>query len=183
MSSNVKTVSQALRRIKELKGQINVVTSRLQRSFAWAESDSKIDASLDINIGKPTYDFYEVRDERAKLVDELINLKTKLAVANATTRIDFEGRRFRMQEAVFFLAELKSELEFVKGLAGREGVYRIPLNVNRFTPGPAEYVDVTYHVAVTERDRDQAVKFVGERITALNAVIEDANHRTDLPEG
>lgn len=183
MSSNVKTVSQALRRIKELKGQINVVTSRLQRSFAWAESDTKIDPSLGIDIGKPTYDFHEVQEKRADLIEELIVLKTKLAVANATTRIDFEGRKFRMQEAVFFLAELKSDLELVKGLTGREGVYRMPLNVNRFTPGPTEYVDVTYHVAVTERDRDKEVKIMGERITALNAVIEDANHRTDLPEG
>lgn len=179
--SNVNTVSQALRRIKELKGQINTVTTRMQKCFAWAETGGPIDGGLGIDVGKPTYDFHEVETERGRLIDELISLKARLAIANANNSITFEGVAMPVQEAVFLLAEFKADLTLMQGFSGREGVYRLALG-NRFNSAdPVAYVNMTYKVAITEKNRDKLVTKLAEKITALNAVIEDANHRTELP--
>jgi hypothetical protein len=182
--NQINTVAQALRRIKQLKGKIALLSIRVRESVSWVESDTEAELSTGIRTGQPPYDFAAVRTELATAVHELLDLKTRLAIANANTEVDVVGVRMPIQRVVFVLAELKTEKQLVESLAvGKTGTYKIRVSDGLAAYGrEPEYATLTYKVAISEVERDTYVAALGEKITHLNSIIEDANHRTELPK-
>jgi hypothetical protein len=167
---NVKTVAQALRRIKELKGKIAQTTSRMQLCVSWVEPGPK-----------PIYSFDELEKERMALTDELTDLKTRLIKTNSLTEIEMTNPdgKISIQEAIFVLAEVKAYREFLKSLLIKEGEAMKETGEYNALGHPVR-VPVKICAAIGLRKRDDLIGRVEEQISKIHEVIEAANHRTDL---
>jgi len=166
---NPKTPSQALRRIKEIKGRISTLTMRVRQSVCWEGEDN------------PTFEFKAVLEQRQELVAELVSLKTRLMRTNCSATLEFEGSTLTIQEAVFLMAEMKGELELYSSLRISEGVRKEHAGHDPNT-GRMIFDDIKLHSAMREIERLEKVEKLEERISQLNDAVESANHRTDLVE-
>lgn len=170
MAKQVNTVAQALRRIKELKGRIALVSRRMAESVCWIEPGNK-----------PPYAFSALDEERRALVEELVLLKGRLAKTNANTSIVADGRTMSIQTAVFYMAELKAERELLSTLNIVEGEFKD--HTNTYDDKGRPIFEVKKRVAaLSVIERDEAVAALEKRIAEVNEAIEDANHRTVLWE-
>jgi len=170
MAKQINTVSQALRRIKELKGKVALVSRRMAESVCWVEPGNK-----------PTYVFSALDEERDALVVELVVLKGRLAKTNTNTNIVADGKTMSIQTAVFAMAELKAEREMLGGLRIVEGEFKD--HVDGYDEKGRPIYETKKHVAALGLlKRDEAVAALEKRITEINEVVEDANHRTALLE-
>lgn len=165
----VNTISQALRRIKELKGKIAQVDGRMQSSVCWAEPGDT----------KPAYAFGALSEERKLLVDELVVLKGRLAHTNATTEISFGGKTMSVQTAVFAMAELKAEKMMLSTLLIRQGTFEEPTH-DYDERGRPIYKQKMWISALDLLKRDEIVAALEKSIAEINDLVEDANHRTAL---
>lgn len=166
--TNVKTVAQALRRIKELKGKIAQVTTRLQQSVCWTEPGVK-----------PIYDYHALYKERESLVTELVDLKARLVKTNSLTEVTFGTTTLTMQQAIFALSEIKATREFLRTLSIKEGEGRGATG-EYDEHGHPKYVVVKLLAAIGLKARDELVEKLEKQITELHELIETENHRTVL---
>lgn len=174
----INTISQALRRIKELKGQIRKIDDRLQDCVCWIEPN------------KPVYDFAKLMEERRTYVNELVVLKERLAKTNATTLLKVDGANFGfpaigdteipIQLAVFTMSELKATKDLFAQLTITTSEQR---EITGYDVNGRPTYEVRKHVAaLSVLDRDAAVAKLEKDILVLNELIEDVNHRTVLLE-
>lgn len=166
--SNVKTVAQALRRIKELKGKIAQVTARMQQSVCWTEPGVK-----------PIYDYNALYSEREKLVTELVDLKAALVKTNSHTEITYGTAIITVQQAIFALAEIKATREFLRTLSIKEGEGRGATG-EYDEHGHPKYIVVKMLSALGLKARDELIEKLEKQITELHELIETENHRTTL---
>mgnify|MGYP001617930313 CR=1 FL=1 len=96
------TLSDALRRIKALKGDIARWSALYPTSNVWAEDQPK-----------PAYEAAEIEKNLADLVKELVKLKTALALANSTATL---ADGMPLAEAIYRLAESKALQATLTGL-------------------------------------------------------------------
>jgi hypothetical protein len=155
--------SQALRKIKALKGQISTLTLRLQHTTSWVEGGTK-----------PSYDYATVKAELEKTVDELVALKAALAAANSNTVIAGGGT---LQQAIFRMSELKAKHALVSTLRIQVGEFKDETGVYDERGRPV-YETKRWASAISVVDRDKEIAKIEEEIAALNDTIETENHRT-----
>jgi hypothetical protein len=160
-------ISQALRRISVIKGQLATTATRFASSVTW------------IDDAKPTYSLAECDVAWARLVGEQTSLEAAVAIANATNKITYRGQEFTLAFAVKQLAVFKAKIALLRTLncqatAERTDVTRDTEYVN------GNYVTVTrekkVHCAFTERERDTSVQVAQTDFDELNALVEAANH-------
>jgi hypothetical protein len=164
---SVNTIAQGLRRAKVLKGQIAEATARVQGLVSWIEGQ------------EPEFVFADELKRRMNLVNELVELKTRIARANATATIEFDGRRLTIAEAIVRMGELKSEIALFEGFHPRRGSER-RIGYDEVA-GRNVTVEVRWVAALTEVERSGKLTALREQCTELNELIEEANHRARLP--
>lgn len=167
------TVSQALRRVKKLKGRMG----ELQRR---AESVVSHETTK-----KPDFDFAALRSQVAAARDELVGLKAAVAVANATTKVQFDGKELTVAAAVLRLQEFKAELAWLPTLQFRAGVEKTTEMDYDDAGRPVRRArEVTYVSALTEPQRVAEVERLRDCFERLNDAVERSNHVTpvDLKE-
>lgn len=160
------TISQALRRVKKLKGLISEHQQRAQQGVSY--TSTKVPA-------------FRFADEVAALKvaqSEMVDLEARVAVANAASTIQDGQESVTLAKSIRLLQELKGEIAFLKGLflrdetvPTREMVWNEEkqLNVTMIT-------QLVFVSDLSEKDRDQQVKDLQDRFEALNNLIENANH-------
>jgi hypothetical protein len=168
-----KTVAQALRRIKRLKGQHSTLTQRAHQSTYW------------VNNEKTTFEFAKVVEEREQVTKELIELKAAIARANANTEVEFEDKTWTIQELVFLMAELKDEVTFYANLSLRqekESVEEVKDWVfdEESDKGKLVVKEIQHHSVLSERERVDKLDKLRQRIDELNDLLESSNHTTRL---
>jgi hypothetical protein len=160
------TIAQALRRIKKLKGQIAEHQQRAQFGVSY-------DASK-----KPAFPFKEAVTAMFAIQDEMVQLESRVAIANASATVKDGSVEMPMALAIRTLQELKGRIAFLKGLHLRSETVKERLtewdniemkNISRVT-------ETTFVSDLTEQDRDSQVKSLQDRFEALNNAVEDANH-------
>ncbi len=169
-STGSMTISQALRRVKKLKGLLAEAEARAAAASSWVEGKD------------PSFVFAEQCELRTGHQKEIVRLETAFARANAQTRITIEGREVFLAQAVRELQELKADLAWLP-----------KLNLRAETVESSEYVfdEVTgrnipktkstvYKAALTEQARVARVQALRDRFEAINDVVETANHRTAI---
>lgn len=166
MSDKV-TIAQALRRIKKLKGQIAEQSTRAQQSVSYVQ-------------GKvPAFRFHEAMLALGGARDEMLDLESRVAVANAKkTVLDVNGNKLTLSRAVRVLQEMKGQIAFLRGLTLRAETVRereqtwdedAMKHINRVT-------EVTYVSDLSEQTRDLSVKALQDSFEVLNNTVEEANH-------
>lgn len=164
------TVAQALRKIKKLKGQV-------------AESSARavIGVSYD-SVKVPEFRFAESITAMTQSQLEMVALESRVAVANATTKVKHQGNDILLAQAVRTLQELKGQIAFLKGLHLRNEV--VKERTNDWDDAEQKYkprvVETTFVSDLSEKDRDRQVKELQNTFEVLNNSVEDANHLTEV---
>lgn len=161
------TIAQALRRVKKLKGQI-------------AEHEQRAKAGVSyVSTKVPAFRFTEERLAMNLAQSEMLDLESRIAVANATAQVAIGSESFSMTKAVRALQELKGQIAFLKGLNLRSEVVRE--RESEFSDEKGAYVtrfnEVTWVSDLSEVDRDRQVKDLQSQFESLNNEVEDMNHK------
>ena len=160
------TLSEALRRIKALKGDIARWSKILPESNTWEEDRA------------PTYSLPEVLQKLDEAVAELIVLKTALASANASCSLqEASGESLSLTGAVTRLSELKSRMALLEALPTYSS--HSALTGSRVEhSGASGYLTVRFalNCSMTTRERDDQLQKLRDEFAALNARLEAANN-------
>jgi hypothetical protein len=164
-------ISQALRRIAVIKGQLAMVTMRFASAVTW------------IDDAVPTYALDECDMSWGRLVSEQTALEAAVAIANANTKITFRDKQYTLAFTVKQLAVFKSKIALLRTLNCQPARERVDIvRDNEYLNG--NYVTVTHekkiHCAFTERERDLSVEKAQADFDELNALVEAANHTVQV---
>ncbi len=165
------TISQALRRVKQLKGKMGELTARAASVVSHLSSET------------PKFNFADTRGQIAAVREELVTLEARVAHANATAAVDYEGKLVTIAEAIRRLQEFKAEIAWLGALSLRDDTQRAPeLDYDDKGAPVRKMREVTYVTALTEPNRVTEVDALRDRFQKLNDVVETANHTTVVPE-
>lgn len=162
------TISQALRRIKKLKGQL-------------ADHLARAQAGVSFRVDSPPAFAFAASVERANAVrDELLGLESRLAVTNANTSFDFDGRKVSLASAVRLLQELKGQIAWYKALPvrAREDTSEESWSYN--DEGKHVRTQIAWKCSLPEEKRAAVSEGLQDHFDRLNDAVERANHSTVL---
>ncbi len=161
------TISQALRNAARLKGKLAEYKTRAAASVTYRSA------------AKPAYNFAEMSRKIESVRNELIVLESRLAITNATTRVEFSGKQVTLTHAVKLLQEYKGELAWLRGLNVRQAATTYDNEVV-YVKGEhtTQQVDVTCDLP--EAMRSDRMDEVQSAFDALNDLVEKKNHETPL---
>ena len=166
------TVSQALRRIKKLKGELSELRQRASGSVSYPASR------------EPAFKFFECVSQSNNVRDELLYLESCLAATNATTSLVFEGREMSLAEATRWLQEYKGQIAWYENLNVREH--------DKTTEETWDYSEdytkkvkttVEWRCALPKAQQVETIRQLREKFDKLNDAVETMNHRTILKKG
>ena len=161
------TIAQALRRIKKLKGQIAESTQRAQASVSYEKT--KV----------PAFRFQEQVAVIKAAQTELVDLQSRVAVANAKATVPDGSDTITHAEAIRRLQELKGEIVFLQRLSLRNDTVRT--REQEYDDVTSKYVinviETVWVSDLSEKDRDTQVKTLQDRFEVLNNTLEDRNHK------
>ena len=163
------TIAEALRRVDVLKGRFDEDSARARTVFAWREDRM------------PEFKFDELMIAAEASREELIRLKTQLAIANATTKVAWKGEDRPLIELVHRQAELKGKIAFLKEkLAGRNDVEMEQQAEGNDQYGRTMFKNVPrkWSSAMSEPDRVKATRVVADELAELTNIINAANGAT-----
>jgi hypothetical protein len=162
------TISQALRRIKKLKGEIAEHSSHATSSSSWTTETPA------------TYNFQTEVEAMQACKCEMVGLESRVAVANANTTVAVDGQTITLSSLIRTLQEIKGEIAFYKGLNLRCGVEK--KRENEWDDTSVRMVTKTHEVvhaaALTEQQRNEICKKLQDKFEDLNNKLENANHFT-----
>jgi hypothetical protein len=168
------TINQALRRRSVLKGDIK----------SWAERALESNVNLANSTPSP-YKCSACLVSYKESVTELTVIETRIAITNALVKIKWEDKDIPLALAVRMLANLKSEIAFMKTVPvlNSKEVKRIETKSN-FDRKSGDFIDVEKEVIDTCMiDRLEMQSFIDAKqktFDDLNGVVESANHLTKL---
>ena len=163
------TISQALRKIKRLKGPMGELSSRAASSVSYLADQ------------KPSFDFAETRKKLDEAREELIKLRSGVAAANGVTLITWEDKQITLAEGIARLQEFKAEMSWLQALNLQEGsttesYYDYDDNSRRVR---CEKV-ITWKSHLSETSRVDEIDTLKDKFEDLNSRVESANHSTRL---
>ncbi len=164
------TISQALRKIKDLKGKIARHSQNATASVTHKTKDA------------PAYAFGAEWEKATILVDEMLDLQTCVAIANAKSTIDYEGKTRTLVWATKKLAEIKGAITWHSGLNVRaqektteeelEWVHKPGLGSEHVR------VSVEFTCHLPEAERSARIQALETKFVELNDLVETMNHCT-----
>lgn len=166
------TIAQALRRVKKLKGLIGEHQGRAIMGVSYD------------NAKVPAFRFKDEVTAMENAVAEMVELESRIAVANATATVQesADSAPIKLAMAIRVLQEIKGQIKFYQNLHVRAGVEK-----NRESDWDdnqeksiTRVVEVTWVSDITELEIDQKVKSLQNRFEALNNLVEDANHQVTV---
>src|ERR1019366_5218066 len=104
MMMSAMTISQALRRVKKLKGEL---ASHLLRAHTAVTHRAE---------QEPAFAFSKCLEGASVARKEMLHLQTAIATVNAKTHVDWEGQSTSLALAARTLAELRGEIAWVRAL-------------------------------------------------------------------
>jgi len=163
------TIAQALRRIKDIKGKIAKHAQNAQSSVTHKTKSA------------PAYVFSAELELSEQLVSEMIDLQTRVAVANTKAVVDFEGKSRPLTWCTKKLAELKGAIAWHEALPVRAQDKTIE-EEHVWNPKLADNVsvEVEYTCHLPEAKRAERVAALQAKFAELNDLVETMNHRTPV---
>ena len=163
------TVSQCLRKIAPLKNQLKTHREHAESSVLYEEKR------------KPAYVYASEMEGMEKARHELLRLQTALAVSNATTHIEWKGKKVALAWAVRFLEELKGHKAWLDNLiVSPEARKEEDSYVPRYSGGVATSVNEPRIMIcdLPEAKRFELSQKIQEEFDQLNDLVETSNHQT-----
>ncbi len=165
------THSEALAELKDWKGRYHLHTCRAAATVMYVEGKEAINPAF-------TFDSEDRAAQRA--CENIIRLKTALAVANARRQVMWEGRKLSLTEAVIRQKELESELARLRNLSISERD-EAQTRHKRVPDGYEDVETVTKHRSrLTERQRTDRVETLSTQRRSLATAINRVNARSSV---
>lgn len=167
--SETLTISQALRRIKKLKGQLAEQRARAANSVSYKTTE------------RPAFDFSSSVEAANVARKELVALQAAVSVANAETSVEWEGQTIRLCHATRLLDEYKSEIAWLRTLAVKSQSEVMEHEIE-YDDEARKHVrrDVPWKCALPEAKRAGEVERVQGLFDKLNDAVETTNHKTKV---
>lgn len=164
------TVAQALRRVKKLKGIIAEHRTHAINGVSYASD--KV----------PSFRFHEELVAMGQATDDMVDLESRIAIANATATVQDDPATLTLAKAVRLLQEIKGTISFYQSLSLKSGLEK---NRNmEWDDGLDKTVtrveETTYVTDLTEQERARRVKILQDHFESLNNSVEDANHQVTV---
>lgn len=149
--------AQAMKMIKEYEEQKRLLLRREAENFrvSYKEGEQKIATD---------YDYAAVRAEITRLDAEVRKIRSALAKANCSVKID--GFDLTIGEALVYLAQLCNERQHLDGMADNNQLSR-----RLTTNGVIEYTECLFDVAKVKKDAGD----LRQKISELQIAIDRAN--------
>ena len=159
------SISQALRYSGKLKKQLSDAKERAQRSISHIKGQGT------------AFSFQEMFDKVNSITDELATLKGKMAIANATNTIDYNGNKITLAYAIRILEEIKGKIAWLKGLPCQQ----LPETTSTDRVWDEDSDKSVPKTVVTichlpEASRAELVDNLQEEFDNLNNIVESVNH-------
>jgi len=161
------TISQALRRIKKLKGQLGEHQARAQASVTHLVEHV------------PAFIFSTQIEKMDVVRTELLDLETAVARANAATVLEWDGKKIALALATRTLAELKSQIAWFKALSVKAQAETSEEDYD-YTAGGNVKVTKKFICHLPELKKAEKVTELQDRFDKLNDLVETTNHRTEV---
>lgn len=162
------TISQALRQIKKVKGQLSESLSRAQANVSHKES------------AVPAFQFSVCMGKADGARRQLVDLEARIAVTNATTKIVHGDQTMTLVRAVRRLQELKAQIAWLRGLSVRSQGRTVEKELEYGGVDGHRNVDVPWTCYLPEAEKAEQVDAAQQEFDALNDAVERANHATAL---
>ncbi len=161
------TIAKGLRRAKTLEGKVAELARRLAGCTTWVQGKEH------------AFDFVETLKAHDEAVAELVRIRTSIARANATTELEFEGRRMTLTEGIRCQAELKGRITQFAGFDLSQGTEHVHDGAYDERGRPV-YQDVVRVAVWSEPERAAKIEVLRAQLETLNEALETANHLTRL---
>lgn len=165
------TIASAIRTIKSLKSNLSNNSQRLTACVNYNEENP------------PAWDFDLLLEERKILQEKLIKFETAVAVANANTKLEYNGNKQSLCFWIKKLAEIKSDIATLSLL------YSNPLDktinktpVNKYHPSTGqlytETVEIVHICRLPQAKKANLIDQMQKEFDELNILVERTNHKT-----
>lgn len=164
------TIAEALREAADIKGKIDDWSKRFAPAVFFFVEDP------------PAFEFSNVRESTNTLVKRLVELQTAIAMANAATTLEWQGRTIPLALAVRTLSELKGARKKVEDLVVRNTA------VGTDRGQEADYDDEgkrfikkterPWKCELTTAKQAELLDSLQEKFNKLNNAVETTNHKT-----
>lgn len=163
-------ISEALRKIKKLKGQLAIEDKRFVSSVSW--QDDKL----------PVYNFAETEDAINQISSELVSLEAVVAEANAVTKVNFKDKEVSLAWLIRHLQEIKAKISKYESLHIRQEIVETSEYVYDEDKDKNIRIKklVAFKSAISERDKDKRVQDLKDDFETANKLLEEMNHKTIL---
>lgn len=165
-------ITQALRRIAAIKGELSDVSGRIP--YAATQYDEEPQA----------YQFGELMEARDKLLKDLVLLKGKVAEVNATTLVEDGDRKRPLVDILHELTQLKGTIELIKSVNSKPVAKGVDKDIDWDFDDEGKQVRTTvekpWTCSLPERDKDALLKKLRDRFARLNNLVETANAVTQV---
>ena len=164
------TIAEALREVADVKGKIDDWSKRLAPAVVWYEEDP------------PAFEFASICETMNVLVLRLVELQTAIAIANATTTLEWQGKTIPLALAIRTLSEIKGARKKIEDLA-----------VRNMDAGAEDKQDIDYDdegkrfvkktkrpwkCMLTTAKQATLLDSLQEKFIKLNNAVETVNHKT-----
>ena len=162
------TISQCLRRVSKLKGELKELMGRASLGVQYSED------------APPAFAFWESLAQADGVRAELVGLESALRVTNANTKITFKGQEVTLSEATIILQETKGRVAWLNSLAVKAQAKTTSSHVTYDEMGERVKVQMTTICMLPEAERARMVRDEQNSFDELNDLVENVNHRTVL---
>lgn len=170
MAEKELTIAQALRRVKDIKGKVAKHVANAQGSVTHKTKDA------------PAYAWGDEMRSAETLVEEMIDLQTRIGIANATTSFDYEGKTRTLLWCTKKLAEIKGAIALTENFSvkAHDKTSEEEFEYVRKEDGTLAHAKVSteWTCHLPEAQRANRVRLLQEKFAALNDLVETTNHRT-----
>lgn len=165
------TISQAIRKVKELKGKLAKAQGNAAGSMSYAVKEP------------PAYSFQAEIQNMTDLSKNLIRMQTAIARANANTMLRWEGHEVPLIWAVKRLEEIKGRITWLEALpvAAQSETVVETWEYQTFEDDLKRVKsEKKMRCELPQAERDKAVQLAQDEFNRLNDVVETINHRTSV---
>jgi hypothetical protein len=162
------TISQALRRINKLKGELKDLDERAAASVSYQEGIA------------PAFNFRACTEEHGSVTKELITIEAAVAHANAVTDVNYGGGKMSLAYAVRQLHNLRGRIKWFKDLDVKTQE-KTAVSLTQYDDDHKRVtIKVEYVCELPEAKRANVVKGLQQQFDAINELVEQINHKTSI---
>lgn len=164
------TISQAIRLVSKLKGQLAELQARGISCVTYLEKE------------EPAFKFSDTVAKMDEVSAQLVDLQSRVAAAGALTVVQWDGAPVRLGKAVRTAQELRSRIAWLKTLSVRAQA-KVATQSTEYDMELEKHVrrEVFWMCDLPEAKRADLVQSLQDKFDELNGLIETVNHATIIP--